>query len=310
MNTVQIEPSKFVKPEQVSEIRSAMHTREVVTYYEDTGLDYGEWSREYNMHFGYYRFPMNPFRREPMLEEMNKKVFENLQLIDDDVLIYDIGCGLGATCRSFAKKYPAKEIKGITLVKWQIEKANILNLAAGLDSKIELILGDYTKMPFADNSADAVYALESCCQCEGLDKGEFVKEMLRVLKPGKHFVIIDGFIKKEPESFRGLLRYCYNEICKGWVLPSFPHIGLLTETIKNLGGDNVETKDFSFRVAPSAFHAPFAVVYFLIKKLLKGEKLNSVRLRHLKSCFLGLILGMFRHRFCYSMITGSKKSID
>jgi MPBQ/MSBQ methyltransferase len=261
------------------------------------------------MHFGYYRFPMNPFRRERMLEEMNKKVFENLRLKDDDVLIYDLGCGLAATCRSFAKKYPAKNIKGITLVKWQIEKANLLNKEAGLDSSIELILGDYTRMPFADNSADAVYALESCCQCEGLDKAAFVKEMLRVLKPGKRFVIVDGFIKKEPGTFRGLLRYCYNEICKGWVLPSFPHIGLLADAIKNSGGDCVEAKDFSFRVAPTAMHAPFTVIYFLIKKLIKGEKLNAVRLGHLKSCFLGLILGMYRHRFCYSMVTGIKKTV-
>jgi len=250
---------------------------------------------------------MNPFSREPLLEEMNRKVFENLQMKDEDVLVYDLGCGLGAPCRSFAKKFPAKKIKGITLVEWQIAKAAQLNESAGLDSNIELIFGDYTKLPFADNSADAVYALESCCHCEGLNKGAFVDEMLRVLKPGKHFVVVDGFIKKEPASFRGMLRYCYNQIIAGWALPSFPLIGLMVDKIKNSGGDYVEVKDFSFRVAPTALHAPFAVIYFLIKKLLQGEKLNAVRLGHLKSCFLGLILGMYRHRFCYSMITGIKK---
>lgn len=259
------------------------------------------------MHFGYYKWPMNPFKREPLLEEMNRKVFENLRLNDDDVLIYDLGCGLGATCRSFARKFPKKQIKGITLVEWQIAKANALNKAAGLDSNIELIYGDYTKMPFPDNSADAVYALESCCHCEGLDKGAFVDEMLRVLKPGKHFVIMDGFIKKEPETFSGLLKYCYSQIIAGWALPSFPVISMMVDKIKKSGGDKVETRDFSFRIAPTGMHAPFAVIYFLIKKMLQGEKLNKVRLGHLKSCFLGLILGMFRHRFCYSMITGIKK---
>jgi hypothetical protein len=130
---------------------------------------------------------------------------------------------------------------------------------------------------------------------------------MRVLKPGKRFVIVDGIIKKEPGSFRGLLRYCYNEIIKGWALPSFPLIGLLTKAIKAAGGEEVEVKDYSFRIAPTGFHAPFAVIYFLIKKFLQGEKLNPVRLGHLKSCVLGLLLGMFRHRFSYCLVTGKKK---
>ncbi|MEO5647749.1 MAG: methyltransferase domain-containing protein [Chitinophagaceae bacterium] len=283
------------------------HEQEVVSYYVDTGLDYGEWSRQYNMHFGYYKFPMNPFVREPMLEEMNQQVFSHLQLKSEDLVIYDLGCGLGAPCRSLAKKFPGKKIKGITIVPWQIEKASELTKAAGLHADVEFILGDYTRLPFDDNSADAVYALESCCHCEGLDKAAFIKEMFRVLKPGKRFVIVDGFIKKEPSSFSSLLRYCYNEICKGWALPSFPHIGLLTEAIKKNGGDKIEIKDFSFRVAPSVLHSPFTVIYFLIKKMLQGEKLNPVRKGHLKACLLGLILGLHNHRFAYCLITGIKK---
>lgn len=284
------------------------HKQEVVSYYEDTGLDYGEWSRSYNMHFGYYRFPMNPFSREPMLEAMNQQVFQHLRLTGSDEVIYDLGCGLGAPCRSLNKKYPGKKIKGITIVPWQIQKANELNKAAGVDSSVEFILGDYTKLPFTDNSADAVYALESCCHCEGLDKGAFIKEMLRVLKPRKRFVIVDGFIKKDPASFNKLLRYCYNEICKGWALPSFPHLGLLTEAIKANGGDELLIKDFSYRVAPSVLHAPFAVTYFLIKKMLQGEKLNLIRKGHLKACLLGLILGLHNYSFAYCLVAGIKKS--
>jgi hypothetical protein len=28
------------------------HQQEVLSYYENTGLDYGEWSRRFNMHSG------------------------------------------------------------------------------------------------------------------------------------------------------------------------------------------------------------------------------------------------------------------
>jgi MPBQ/MSBQ methyltransferase len=259
------------------------------------------------MHFGYYEFPMSPFAREKMLDNMNQKVIENLNLGNNDYLVYDLGCGMAAPSRSFARKYPKKKIKGVTIVEWQINKAHALNKAAGLDENIELVLGDYTKLPFENNSADGVYALESCCHCEGLGKDAFVKEMMRVLKPGKRFVIVDGFLKKEPHTFRGLLKYCYNEVCKGWALPSFPHEGLLVEQLRKNGGDDIEVRDISFRIAPSAMHAPYAVVSFLIKKMFEGEKLNAVRIGHLKSCFLGLILGMFKHRFTYLMVTGIKK---
>jgi ubiquinone/menaquinone biosynthesis C-methylase UbiE len=283
------------------------YKKDILSYYEDTGLDYGEWSKSFNMHFGYYKFPMNPFRREPMLEEMNQQAFKHLQLGGKDKLVYDLGCGLGAPSRAFAKTFTDKRIVGITLVPWQIEKANELTKAAGHQDSVKYVLGDFTQLPFEDNSADAVFALESSCHCEGLDKEAFVKEMLRVLKPGKRFVVIDGFIRKEPEEFGRMLRYCYEEICKGWALPSFPHLGLFQKALIDNGAEEVQVKDFSHRVAPSVLHAPFCVSYFLVKKMLQGEKLNSIRKGHLKACLLGLLLGMHNHRFAYCLVTGVKK---
>lgn len=226
---------------------------------------------------------------------------------DDDKLVYDLGCGLAAPCRTFAKLYPGKKVKGITIVEWQTQKAKELNQKAGIDGNIELIKGDYTDLPFDDNTADAAYALESACHCPGDDKAAFVQELMRVLKPGKRFVIVDGFLKRPSAKFYFLLRYCYNEICKGWALPSFPNVNGVTSKLKEFGAENIEVTDLSFRVAPSVMHAPFTVVSFVIKKMLEGEKLNSVRWGHLKACFLGLVMGMHMRSFSYLMITGEKK---
>ena len=46
----------------------------LIAYYENAAPDYGEWSRGFNMHFGFYRRGVNRFRRETMLEEMNRQV--------------------------------------------------------------------------------------------------------------------------------------------------------------------------------------------------------------------------------------------
>src|ERR1700722_4716677 len=76
-------------------------------YYSEAGPDYAAWSREFNMHFGYYRAGANPLDRESMLEPMNAEVLARLHL--DDVAeprLLDLGCGLGATLRSFAHRLP------------------------------------------------------------------------------------------------------------------------------------------------------------------------------------------------------------
>jgi len=153
--------------DQLKEVTTNENAQNVVTYYEDTGLDYGKWSREYNMHFGYYKFPMIPLWREQMLDAMNRYVIESLKLKDNDEIVYDLGCGLAAPCRTFAKMYPRKKVKGVTIVEWQIQKARELNKQKNIYGNIELILGDYTNLPFDNNSADAAYALESACHCPG-----------------------------------------------------------------------------------------------------------------------------------------------
>jgi len=37
--------------------------------YAEAGPDYASWSAAFNMHFGFFRWGMNPFNREAMLEQ-------------------------------------------------------------------------------------------------------------------------------------------------------------------------------------------------------------------------------------------------
>jgi hypothetical protein len=72
----------------------------LISYYENAGPDFGEWSAGFNMHFGYFRWGLSPFHREPMLNEMNRQVLSRLRLDPaGDGLLVDLGCGVGATVR-------------------------------------------------------------------------------------------------------------------------------------------------------------------------------------------------------------------
>ena len=120
-------------------------------YYEEAGPDYAAWSPHFNMHFGFYRWGMNPFRREAMLEQMNMEVLNRLHrptassaVVSARVL--DMGCGLGATLRSFARHLPHSDLSGITLVPWQLERGRQLNQACP-NAETSLSLSEITNTP-------------------------------------------------------------------------------------------------------------------------------------------------------------------
>lgn len=113
-------------------------------YYEEAGPDYAAWSPAFNMHFGYFRRGMNPLNREAMLEQMNLEVLDRLEIGHaSEASILDMGCGLGATLRCFARSLPKARLQGITLVPWQLEQGRWLNEKCAAGESIALLLGDY-----------------------------------------------------------------------------------------------------------------------------------------------------------------------
>lgn len=123
---------------------------------------------EFNMHFGYYRAGANPLRRESMDE---RRGASRLRLADDPkLMLLDLGCGLGATLRSIARRLPHSRLLGLTRVPWQVEHAHALNVAAACDERVRVIQGDYEDTSLPSGSVDGAYALESSCHGHGADK--------------------------------------------------------------------------------------------------------------------------------------------
>ena len=123
-------------------------TESIIEFYEQAGSDYEHWSRDLNMHLGFYRRGMNPFDRETMLEQMNVEVARRLALDPTSrSLLIDLGCGMGSIARSAARYYPHSIIKGITLVPSQVKIASQLNDIANLARRIEILQGNYVALP-------------------------------------------------------------------------------------------------------------------------------------------------------------------
>ena len=289
-------------------MRGSQHER-LIAYYEKAGPDFGEWSPGFNMHFGYYRSGLNPFLREPMLNEMNRQVLSRLGLIADrDDLIVDLGCGVGATVRYAASLFPQKQILGVTVVPWQVERGNAWNHQVGLHERARLELADYTSTGLAAASVNGAIAIESSCHAEGAKKEAFVIEAARILKPGARLVVADGF-RKHPERPLGrMYGRLHESLCRSFVLPELGQIeGFATALVRH-GFEDVTIEDISWRVAPSALHAPVAVLWFMLKKLLRGERLGEQRVNNLRGSVVSTLIGTNRFQFGYFLVTATRKS--
>lgn len=275
--------------------------KEIVEFYDEASMDYSHWSKDLNMHFGYFIWgKTNPFRRDSMLNEMNKQVYNRLKLQNKTQKIADLGCGLGGTMRYFLKRNPKLFIFGLTLSPYQVEFGNKL-----LEDLNGIIFEEnYEDTSLPDKSLDGVIAVESFCHT-GHSK-EALREAYRLLKPGSKLVIADAFIKKNSEKLCQGSNYCYHELCKGWSLNGIGNIREVEANLKEIGFRKVLVEDVSMRVAPSVLHVPFAIISFIGKNLFRKKELGKQSLRNLKASFFALLAGLHRRAFGYYLISSTR----
>jgi MPBQ/MSBQ methyltransferase len=244
-------------------------------YYEEAGPDYAAWSLHFNMHFGFFRRGMNPLNREAMLEQMNREIFQRLHLTNNPTTpahprILDMGCGLGATLRSIARRLPTADLHGITLVPWQLEQGRLINQSSPQSANIALNLGDYEQTSFASESFDAIYAIESSCYGTGANKSRLIREAHRLLCPGGRFVVADGFLG--PGKVRGMQQSIYRKLCECWVIEDLGEIRAFTRELQRAGFRDIAVEQIQARVTPSVLQVPFVTLKFLLTSVLFGPR--------------------------------------
>ena len=277
-------------------------------YYSEAGPDYAAWSHEFNMHFGYYRAGANPFDREAMLDQMNAEVLFRMELegIAEPRLL-DLGCGLGATLRSLARRVPNGKLVGVTRVPWQVEQARALNEAAGCEERVVVIEGDYEDATLLPHSAfDGVYALESSCHAHGADKRVFLDQAHRLLRPGGRLVVCDGFLSGG--GFANLLQQrIYRKLCECWVIEELAQLDLFTAQLAQLGFLDITIERLQMLVAPSVAHIPWVTVKFLLTDVVFGKrKMTRARWNNVLAPVLLPLVSAPLGPMTYCMITATK----
>ena len=275
-------------------------------YYTEAGADYAAWSTEFNMHFGYFRWGMNPFDRERMLEQMNVEVLHRLHLDEAaSARVLDMGCGLGATLRSFAQRLPQAELTGITRVPWQVEQATQLNRRAGC-GRVHIVEGNYERTGFATGSMDAVYAVESSCHARGADKRYLLTEARRLLCPGGRLVVADGFLERGC-ALHGMQQTIFKKLCECWVIDTLAELDAFVGELKHLGFEEIEVECLQYRVAPSTFHIPWVTAKFLLSEVVFGEgKMTRARWNNVIAPALLPLVSMPLGPMVYCMVSATR----
>ena len=102
--------------------------------------------------------------------------------------ILDIASGTGDLAIMMASLNPDK-IVGLDISEGMLNVGKQKVAKANLSHMIDMVVGDSENIPFEDNTFDAITVSFGVRNFENLDKG--LTEILRVLKPGGKFVVLE-----------------------------------------------------------------------------------------------------------------------
>jgi tocopherol O-methyltransferase len=201
-----------------------------------------------HMHHGYYGTDgsLKKDRRKAQIDLIEELL--QWAAVQQAAEILDVGCGIGGSSLYLAAKFRAAAT-GITLSPVQAARATERARAAGLSDYVQFQVADALHMPFADNSFDFVWSLESGEHMP--DKTRFMQELCRVLKPGGQLLMVTWChrpIAQQPLTAdeQQHLQEIYRVYCLPYVisLPEYEQIA------RSLPLHQIRTADWSAAVAP------------------------------------------------------------
>lgn len=175
--------------------------------------------------------------------------------------ILDIATGTGDLAINLAKTNASK-IVGFDISPGMLEIGKKKIAQKNLENKIEMVLGDSEKMPFDNNSFDAITVAFGVRNFEHLEKG--LSEILRVLKPNGTFVILETSVPAKTPYKQGYKFYtknilplvgklfskdkvAYSYLCESASV--FPYGEALNNILREIGFINAEALPQTFGVA-------------------------------------------------------------
>ncbi len=226
--------------------------QKIKTFYDDSSQLWEDvWGE--HMHHGYYG-PHGSYRVDrrqaqiDLIEELLTWAIPGGSTKPGKIL--DLGCGIGGSSLYLAQKYQT-DVTGITLSPVQKERGTERARIAGLENSCQFQVANALDLPFAADSFDLVWSLESGEHMP--DKKRFLQEAWRVLKPGGRLILatwchrpLDPGNGPLTADERNHLQAIYDVYCLPYVvsLPDYQAIAAESDF------GEIKTADWSVAVAP------------------------------------------------------------
>lgn len=176
--------------------------------------------------------------------------------------VLDLGAGVGGPMREIAR-FSGAHITGINISDYQISRGSQKNKYYGLDGQCDFAKADFHKLPFEDNSVDAVYAIEATCHSP--DRVKLFSEICRVLKKGGRFCSYEWCVTDKYDKNNKEHKQIKEDIEIGNALPELISTTEAAEALKQSGFDLIEATDFGVQTKenPIPWYEPLAAKYNL-----------------------------------------------
>jgi MPBQ/MSBQ methyltransferase len=112
---------------------------------------------------------------------------------------------------------------------------------------------------------------------------------------------------KQAEKLRFPAKQLNKSVSGNWEVPEFTPYKYLIKILLENGFEIEKIEDFSYKIAPSVFHAPFLSLKHLFINSLRKRHVDPCQTANLKASLAAIFLGACRHAFRYYIITARKR---
>lgn len=269
MKTYTIEPNRDYRDQslrQNTDLSSADLQQDAARHYDDCYNDYlVAWCNRDNLalHYGFWEGD-KPYAHHQALLNKNQALYQLAGIQANDEVL-DAGCGIGGSSIWMAREF-GNQVTGITISARQADYARQHAKRHGVADRVKFQVSDFCKTPFPDASFSVVWALESACHA--LNKGQFLREAHRLLRPGGRLVVCDGFLlqREFTEQQWQAVVTCLN----GWAVPNLCSRAEFTGLLQAQRFADIQVHDITAQTLPSATH-----MHKVAKRLYPVQKISQ-----------------------------------
>jgi sterol 24-C-methyltransferase len=210
--------------------------RDLVERYYDLVTDFYERGWGKSFHFA----PRYPHETFELAIQRHEHVLALRLGLTAGMRVLDVGCGVGGPMRAIARLTGAR-IDGINTNEGQLARLARHTEHEGLTALCRGVYGDFMRLPSADESYDAAYAIEATCHAP--DRKVVFAEIARALVPGGRFggyewVVTDKFDAADPHH-----RELAARICRGNGLPKMTDASDVRDALERAGFEVLALED-------------------------------------------------------------------